>query len=584
MNAHRELIRQSKKAKANLIITVLLSLAGVGLLLIQAGGVSRVISDVFIRGSGFEEMKPILFWLIVIVLLRGLVVWGGEVASTSLAVKVKQDLREMTLRKLFRLGPDYLEGEESGELTSTITQGIESIDAYFSQFIPQVILAALIPVMILIIVFPLDWITGLTLLLTAPLIPFFLYLIGKATARVTNRQFTALSRMSAFFLDTLQALSALKQFGRSRQRLEEVAGVNQEYRSATMAVLKVTFLSSLALEMLGTISTALVAVQIGLRLLHGGIPYEQALFILIITPEFYLPLRNLGLRYHAAMTGVGGAARIFSILAIPEREQSKNQPAIEIQREQNDFLAEKISIKLHGVSYERPDRNEQILEDISCVFNPRQVTALAGVSGAGKTTLTQLLMGFLTPKTGEILINGNPLSEIPIETWRRQISWVPQQASLFEDTVLANMLVSRADATQKELETAARKAGIHDLVMSLPEGYLTRVGEGGERFSGGERTRLAFARAILRGAPVVILDEPTANLDTALERTIQEVIRDLGRERTVILIAHSLNTIRLANQVIVLQDRKVKEVLSPEKYLLEQRKLMRPGKRVEASP
>ncbi len=584
MNAHRELIRQSKKAKANLVITVLLSLAGVALLLIQAGGISRVISDVFISGLGLEEVKSIIFGLVVIVLLRGLVLWGGEVASTSLAVKVKQNLREMTLRKLFRLGPDYLEGEESGELTSTITQGIDSIDAYFSQFIPQVILAALIPMMILIVVFPLDWITGLTLLLTAPLIPFFLYLIGKATARVTGRQFTALSRMSAFFLDTLQALSVLKQFGRSRQRLEEVTGVNLEYRNATMAVLKVTFLSSLALEMLGTISTALVAVQIGLRLLHGGIPYEQALFILIITPEFYLPLRNLGLRYHAAMNGLGGAARIFSILAIPESEQAATKPAIEVQREQHDFLAEKITIKFRGVGYERPDRNEQILEDITCVFAPRQVTALAGVSGAGKTTLTQLLMGFLIPKTGEILINGNPLSEIPIETWRRQISWVPQQASLFEETVLANMLVAKADATREEVEAAAGKAGIHDLITSLPEGYLTRVGEGGARFSGGERTRLAFARAILRDTPVVILDEPTTNLDAALERTLQEVIRVLGSERTVILIAHNLNTIRMANQVIVLQDRKVKEVLSPEKYLLEQRKMIQPVKRAEDSP
>ncbi len=321
MNTHRELFRQSQKARVNLILTVLLSLAGVVFLLVQAGGISRVISEVFLHGAGLEAVKQILMGLVVVVLLRGLAVWGGEVASASLAVKVKQDLREMTLQKLFRLGPAYLEGEASGELTSTITQGIDSIDAYFSQFIPQVILAALIPLMILIIVFPMDWISGLTLLLTAPLIPFFLYLIGRATERVTGRQFMALSRMSAFFLDTLQALSTLKQFGRSRQRLEEVTGVNQEYRSATMAVLKVTFLSSLALEMLGTISTALVAVQIGLQLLHGGIPYEQALFILIITPEFYLPLRNLGLRYHAAMSGVGGAARIFSILAIPEREQ-----------------------------------------------------------------------------------------------------------------------------------------------------------------------------------------------------------------------------------------------------------------------
>jgi ATP-binding cassette subfamily C protein CydD len=570
MNAHRELIRESQKARASLILTVLLSFASVALLIVQAGGISRVISEVFLHDAGLEAVKPILIGLGVVVLLRGLAVWFGELTSTSLAVKVKQDLRKMTLQKIFRLGPTYLEGEAGGELTSTITQGIESIDAYFSQFIPQVILAALIPVMILIIVFPMDWISGLTLLLTAPLIPFFLYLIGRATERVTGRQFTALSRMSAFFLDTLQALTTLKQFGRSRQRMEEVASVNQEYRSATMSVLQVTFLSSLALEMLGTLSTALVAVQIGLRLLDGGIPYEQALFILIITPEFYLPLRNLGLRYHAAMNGMGGAARIFSILAIPESEQTSSDSPVQHSDGHGEFPDAEFTIEFRDVGYERVDRIEQVLEDISCRFPARQVTAIAGVSGAGKTTLTQLLMGFLTPKTGEILINGKSLSQFPIDIWRRQISWVPQRASLFEDTVLANLMAAKVDATEGEVKEAARKAGIHDLISNLPEGYQTRVGEGGARFSGGERTRLAFARAILRNSPVLILDEPTTNLDVELENTLQEVIHELGKGRTVILIAHNLNTIRLANQVIVLQDRTIKEVISPAEYLRQQ--------------
>jgi ATP-binding cassette subfamily C protein CydD len=571
VNTHRELIRQSQNARLSLILTILLSLTGAALLFIQAGGISRVISEVFLSSAGLETVKPILLALVGVVILRGVAVWGGEVASASLAVKVKQDLRDLTLKKLFRLGPSYLEGEASGELTSSITLGIESIDAYFSQFIPQVILAALIPLMILIIVFPMDWITGLTLLLTAPLIPFFLYLIGKATERVTGRQFTALSRMSAFFLDTLQALSTLKQFGLSHQRLEEVSRVNQDYRSATMSVLQVTFLSSLALEMLGTISTALVAVQIGLRLLQGGMPYEQALFILIITPEFYLPLRNLGLRYHAAMNGLGGAARIFSILAMPEIEQIGSMLNSQKEFGQKNRHDKGITISFHKVGYERPDRNELILENITCQFPACQVTALAGLSGAGKTTLTQILMGFLIPKTGEIYINGSPLSKVPVETWRRQISWVPQQAGLFEDAVIANLMVARADATPEEVESAARRSGIHVFITNLPEGYQTRVGEGGARFSGGERTRLAFARAILRDAPVVILDEPTANLDAELEQTLQAVIRDLGRERTVILIAHSLNAIRLANQVIVLQDHTVKEVLSSEEYLKQQR-------------
>ena len=576
MNAHRELIRQSEKERSSLVITLLLSLAGVVLMIVQAGGISRVIADVFLGGADLGDVKPILVMLAVVIILRGAVVWGGEVSSASLAVKVKKNLRDLTLKKLFRLGPAYLEGEASGELTSSVTQGIESIDAYFSQFIPQVILAGVAPLMILFIVLPMDWISGLILLLTAPLIPFFLYLVGRATERVTGRQFTALSRMSAFFLDTLQALSTLKQFGRSQDRLREVSKVNQDYRTATMEVLKITFLSSLALEMLGTLSTALVAVQIGLRLLHGGIPYEQALFILVITPEFYLPLRNLGLRYHAAMNGVGAAGRIFSILAIPEMGHTSSGSANELLDGREKIPDPKICIEFRNVSYERGDRNEQVLENINCRFPANQVTALAGLSGAGKTTLTQLLMGFLIPKTGEILLNGSPLSKVQVESWRRQISWVPQQASLFEDTVLANLLAARGNASEKQVEEAARRAGMHDLISNLPDGYLTRVGEGGARFSGGERTRLAFARALLRESPVVVLDEPTANLDVELERTLQEVIRGLGSERTVILIAHSLNAIRLANQVIVLQDRTVKETISSEQYIQEQRRLSRP--------
>jgi len=565
MNTHRRLFREAGKSKLLLSGTVMLSLFGTGLMIAQAAGLSSVITGVFLGGKTLEQVTPFLLLLAGLIFVRGFTVWGIEVSSSTLAVKVKLDLRNLVIEKVLRLGPTFLEGERSGEITSTLTQGIELIDAYFSQFIPQVILAGFVPLMILLIVFPMDWISGIILLFTAPLIPFFLYLIGKATERVTGRQFEALSRMSAFFLDTLYGLATLKMFGKSRHRLDEVERVNEEYREATQTVLRVTFLSALTLEMIGTISTALVAVQIGLRLLQGGIPFEQALFILIITPEFYLPLRNLGLRFHAAMNGVSSANRIFTILDHPDFHSEITTPV----KKQNflENFGKGIEVEFKSVNFSHLERDLPVLVDVSFRIPKGKITALVGASGAGKTTLAQLLLGFIEPDSGEILINETPLSEISLEDWRRQITWVPQQAALFQDTILANLLVANPDAEMKEVEESTRKAEIYDQIRSLPEGLLTRVGEGGARFSGGERNRLALARAFLRNAPFVILDEPTANLDSVLEYQMENAIHDLCEKKTVMLIAHRINTIRRADQVVILSWGRVEKIISPEEFI-----------------
>ena len=565
MNTHRRLFREAGKSKLLLSGTVMLSLFGTGLMIAQAAGLSSVITGVFLGGKTLEQVTPFLLLLAGLIFVRGFTVWGIEVSSSTLAVKVKLDLRNLVIEKVLRLGPTFLEGERSGEITSTLTQGIELIDAYFSQFIPQVILAGFVPLMILLIVFPMDWISGIILLFTAPLIPFFLYLIGKATERVTGRQFEALSRMSAFFLDTLYGLATLKMFGKSRHRLDEVERVNEEYREATQTVLRVTFLSALTLEMIGTISTALVAVQIGLRLLQGGIPFEQALFILIITPEFYLPLRNLGLRFHAAMNGVSSANRIFTILDHPDFHSEITTPV----KKQNflENFGKGIEVEFKSVNFSHLERDLPVLVDVSFRIPKGKITALVGASGAGKTTLAQLLLGFIEPDSGEILINETPLSEISLEDWRRQITWVPQQAALFQDTILANLLVANPDAEMKEVEESTRKAEIYDQIRSLPEGLLTRVGEGGARFSEGERNRLALARAFLRNAPFVILDEPTANLDSVLEYQMENAIHDLCEKKTVMLIAHRINTIRRADQVVILSWGRVEKIISPEEFI-----------------
>jgi ATP-binding cassette, subfamily C, bacterial CydD len=565
VNTHQRLISQAKSGKPQFVGTVLFSFIAASLLLLQAAGLSSVISQVYLEKATARAVTPLIIGIAIVILLRGLCVWGSEITSNALAVRIKQGLRELTVAKLFHLGPAYLQEEQSGELATTINQGIESIDAYFSQFLPQVILAALIPLMILILVFPLDWITGLILLFTAPLIPFFLYLIGRATERVTGRQFETLQRMSAFFLDTLHALATLKIFGRSRERLEEVRKVNEDYRNATMTVLRVTFLSAFALELVATISTALVAVQIGLRLLNGGIAYQQALFILIITPEFYLPLRNLGLRFHAAMNGVTSAERIYAILDQPEINLTLTLKRGN-QAERNLFRLDQIRIEFDHVSYHHHGQERSILQDIHFQIPSKKITALVGVSGVGKTTLSQLLLGFIRPVSGRILVNGNVFDEYPIDLWRSQISWVPQRAALFQDTLRANLLIANPDAAVSQIDIALKAAGLRAFIDSLPKGLETKIGEGGTRLSGGERSRLALARAFLRNVPFLIFDESTAYMDVELEKLIEESIVNLCKDKTALIIAHRLNTIRRADQVVVLAEGKVEAILQPRDY------------------
>ena len=261
---------------------------------------------------------------LVLSLTRAALVWGGEVAANRVADRVKHDLRARLVAHLLDLGPAYARGERSGELTNTVVEGIEALDAYFRQYLPQLALAALVPLTVLLFVFPLDWLSGLILLLTAPLIPLFMWLIGNAAEALTRRQWTSLSRMSAHFLDVLQGLTTLKVLGRSREQIQIIAQISDRYRQATMGVLRVTFLSALVLEMVATLSTAVVAVQIGLRLLYGSLLFEEAFFVLLLAPEFYLPLRMLGTRFHAGMAGVAAAQRIFEVL----ETEAKVEPRI----------------------------------------------------------------------------------------------------------------------------------------------------------------------------------------------------------------------------------------------------------------
>jgi ATP-binding cassette subfamily C protein CydD len=410
-------------------------------------------------------------------------------------------------------------------------------------------LSALVPVTILVVVFPLDWLTGLVFVLTAPLIPLFMVLIARQAEKETDRQWRLLSRLSAHFLDVLQGLTTLKRFGRSIEQAGTIRRVSDQYAQATLRVLRIAFLSALVLEILATISTAIVAVQIGLRLMYARMAFVDALFILILAPEFYLPLRQLGASFHAGMDGISAAERIFSLLETPAQAGGEGKA----------FSFEQ-GIEFKRVSYAYQEGERPSLEAVDFSLKPGQTTALVGVSGAGKTTIARLLLGFLHPDHGQILVGETPLDEIDLEAWRENISWVSQFPYLFHDTIEENIRLGKPEAGLDEVIAAARQTNSDSFIRGFPDGYQTVVGERGARLSGGQAQRIALARAFLKDAPLVVLDEPGASLDPESAELLQEALARILPGRTTLMIAHRLSTIRQADQIIVLDQGRVAQV------------------------
>ncbi len=548
---HRRLISLTKSIPVPLIVTIAANfLAGI-LTIGQAWTLSRVINDVFLNQLVLEDVWPAMQFLILFMAGRALLSWISDFYASAVAIRVKTDLRERLFAHLFKLGPTYAHGERTGELSATVVEGVEALDAYYSQYLPQLVISALIPLSILFFVFPIDVLSGVVLLLTAPLIPFFMVLIGKAAEALTHRQYETLSRLSAHFLDSLQGLTTLKYFGASKSHAKTIARVSDNFRDTTLGVLRVTFLSAFVLELIATISTAIVAVEIGLRVLYGQMPFQPALFILVLAPEFYLPFRMLGLRFHAGMAGTSAAKRIYAILDMPlpiGSESAQTKPATKPD-----------SIVFKNVTYAYPGENQPALTDVSLHIRMGQRVALVGASGAGKSTLASLLLRFAEPNQGRISVDGIGLASISADAWREQISWVPQKPHLFHDTIAANIRIANPLATHEEVVAAADAANLRRFIESLPDQYETLVGEAGARLSGGQAQRLALARAFLKDAPILILDEPTSSLDPEQEALLEDAVNRLMVDRTVLTIAHRLNTVFSADQIVVLEAGQVVE-------------------------
>ena len=544
------LARDSRLALAAAILTGFLT----GLLTIgQASVLSQVVARVFLGGQTLPDVTGLLQLILIIVFLRACLAWCGEISANAVAVRVKNDLRQRLFDKILRLGPAYTRGESTGELVNAAVAGVEALDAYFSQYLPQLVVATLVPLTILFFVFPQDPLSGLILLLTAPLIPVFMYLIGKTAEALTKRQWDTLSRLSAHFFDSLQGLATLKELGQSQVNARSIAEAGNRFRDITLEVLRVTFLSALVLELVATVSTALVAVEVGLRLLYGRMAFQPALFLLLLAPEFYIPLRMLGLRFHAGMSGTSAARRIYEILDIKEPGEE--------DIEQGDGNSSQLfsTLSLSALSYTYPGDTEAALQNVTLEIHAGEHLALVGSSGAGKSTLVALLLRFIEPATGQITLDGKPSTEISLEVWRSRIGWVSQNPFLFHDSIAANLRLARPEATDDELAAALRLAHLDEFVQSLPKGLETPVGEEAARLSAGQAQRLALARAFLKDPQILILDEPTSNLDPEQETLVEASLRELMRDRTVITIAHRLNTVFQADKIVVLEKGRLVE-------------------------
>ena len=553
----KRLLQLARSNRLALTLTVLFGWLGGLAAILQAWLLSRSINGVFLGGLGLADLSGLLKLMLAVICLRALTTWGSERFASSLALRIKSDLRTRLVHHLAALNPAYTQNQKTGELTATAMEGVEALEAYFSQYLPQVALATFIPLSILLLIFPLDPLTGVVFLLTAPLIPLFMWLIGKAAESMTQRQWRTLSQLSAYLLDVIQGLTTLKLLGQSLNQSERIHKASDRYRDVTLRVLRIAFLSALTLELLSTLSTAVVAVEIGLRLLYARMDFQQALFILVLAPEFYLPLRLLGLRFHSGMSGTSAARRIFEILDTP-------LPKTRIATDQTLqahllHIIDNPGIRFEHVWHTYAARSLPALSDISIEIPDGQVTALVGLSGAGKSTLAAMLLRFIEPDQGLIRVDGMPLESISPTEWRKHLSWVPQMPTLFNGNLAENLLLAKPGASTAELETACQQADLLDFILTLPMGFSTPIGERGTRLSGGQAQRLALARAYLRNSPVLILDEPTSSLDPLQESRLLDSIHSLVHGRTTLLIAHRLNTVQQAGNIIVLASGKVVE-------------------------
>ena len=561
MNPQSWLKLQKHHSGKYLSLAVFLGLFNGLLLIIQAWFLAKTVNAVIFEQATLAELMPWLWLMLGLFLLRAVLAWASEQSAFRAAIQVKLALRKQLYQRIQQLGPAYLQGERSAELSNMLSEGIEALESYYAQFLPAISLMALVPLSILVVVFPFDWLSGLILLATAPLIPFFMILIGKGTEKRNQDQWQKMTRMSTHFLDVIQGMTQLKIFNASRREAHMVSQISEQFRTSTMSVLRLAFLSSFALEFFATVSLAVVAILIGFRLYWGEMDFFIGFFILLLAPEFYLPLRNMGTHYHAKMQGVAAAEKMLSIM-----QTDLPQQASETQNRFKLNAHKGIALQLKNIQFDYPD-GRKALQGVNLQLCAGETVALIGKSGSGKTTLANLLLGFIQAQTGTLTANGVSINTIPMEEWRKQLAWVPQKARLFHGSVTDNIRMGNLSVDNESIIKAAQLAQADLFIQALPENYHTLIGEGGQNLSGGQQQRIILARAFLKKTPLLVLDEATANLDMESERCIQQAIKQLLKNRTVLMIAHRLQTLHLADRIAVMQNGRIVEFGSHQELM-----------------
>jgi thiol reductant ABC exporter CydD subunit len=540
VSPHRRLIAAARVATGSLVAAVSLGVAAALLAVAQAWLLATTISGAFLGGLGLEALRGPLVALSAVLLLRALLGWATEVVAQRISGAVKSDLRVRLLERAATMGPRWAADQSSAEVALLATRGLDALDGYFGRYLPQVALGAMVPFAVVVCLFWVDAVAGLTVALTVPLIPVFMVLVGSMAAAHRARRWATLRRLAHRFSDVVAGLPTLRAYGRADAQVAILRRITDQYRSTTMATLRVAFLSALVLELLATISVALVAVGVGLRLAVGELSLEVGLFALILAPEAYLPLRRLGAEFHASEEGVTAALEAFAIIDAP----------LPVRRAGGRPVGCVIELEVAGVSVEQPGREVLAPAEASLVIRPGELVAVTGPSGVGKSTLLATMLGMLEPTAGRVLVRTDGGSQTDVrqldeDAWRAQLSWVPQVPFLFPGTVADNVRLGAPDASDAEIVAVLERLGLPD----VPPDRV--VGERGRGLSSGQRRRVGIARALLRGAPFLLLDEPTAGLDDTAEAAVLSVLRDAARDgAAVLLVAHRPGAVASADRTV----------------------------------